>query len=170
MRIVDPLRISKLALPMIVLSDDTRSFFGWAIKNHTHGLYNHIMIMINPQKVVTQGLTYKEIPITKYMEGKHRLKFWQPDLSGEDKLRMIEAVEKDLKKPFWRKGYDFLGIFGQSIKVRWIQNPWKEYCSEVITKYLRMFFVISKRRSPAELNRICGDLEGVKYYGHWIKD
>ena len=170
MKIINPLEIKRISLPIIVFSDDVRGFFGWLIKNHTKGNYNHVMIMINPGKVVTQGASYKEIPITHYMKGKHRLKFFQPDLDGVKKLKMIEAAEKDLAKPFYRKWYDWPATFGQFIGVKWIQSPWQNFCSEVVAKYLRMFYSIFKRPSPMELNKLCEKIEGIKYYGHWMKD
>jgi len=126
--------------------------------------------MINPGKVVTQGGTYKEVPITDYMKGKHRLKFFKPDLSGEDKVKMIEAVEEDLKQPFYRKWYDWPAIFGFFIKVKWIQSPWQSFCSERVAKYLRMFFDIPLRPSPAALNQACEAIEKMIYYGHYLDD
>ena len=75
--IIDPLEIKKEDMPIFVFSDDLRGFLGWGIKNHTQGNYNHSMIMIEPGYVVTQGLTYKEIPIADYMKPSARLKFWR---------------------------------------------------------------------------------------------
>ena len=126
--------------------------------------------MINPDKVVTQGSTYKEIPIANYMQGKHRLKFFRPNLDNADKLKIIELVKKDLKEPFYRKWYDWTAIFGQLIGVKWIQSPWQYFCSERVAKYMRLFYEIPKRPTPAELNKFCEEIEGIKYYGHYLYD
>ena len=170
MKIIDPLKISKEALPLIVFSDDRRGLFSFGIRVHTKGNYSHCMVMIHPGRVVTQGATYKEIPILKYMAGRYRLKFWQPELDGIDKRKMITAVEKDLKQPFWKKWYDGLGVVGQLFRIRWLQSPWQCFCSERVAKYLRMFFIVPKRPSPAELNRLFEERSGMKYYGHYLDD
>ena len=130
MKIINPLQIKQKDLPLIVLSDNVRGLFAFAIKAHSKGSYNHTMSMIRPGFVATQGMTYKEVPIEKYMNSKYRLKFWQPQLTGEQEERYVELVNEGLDQNWFKKSYDILGVLGQLIKIKLIQNPWKNYCSE----------------------------------------
>ena len=169
MKIINPKKIPEDMLPIIILSDDLRGVFSWAIKSHTNGYYSHAMIMINKGKVVTQGGTYKEVPIENYMTERYRLKFWKPDLTLRDILTIQKEVNKDLKQNWWRKSYDYLGILGQLFKVRWLNNPYKSFCSERVAKYLRLVFdCIPKHPAPADLNKLFAKMGRMSVYGHWI--
>jgi len=71
----DVLTISKADLPLMVFSDNMRSFLSWGIKAHEHGCYNHFMWMIEPDKFISQDWILHEVPVEEYLKGKHRLKF-----------------------------------------------------------------------------------------------
>lgn len=172
MNIINPLNIKQNDLPLFVLSDDMRNFLGWAIKSHSKGNWNHIMIMVNPEKVVTQGWTYKEIPITHYMRDSIRLKFWQcKNIPIEKKIDIRDKVNKDLKENWWKKRYDFLGIIGQAFNIRWLNNPLTKYCSERVAIYLRMLGLpIPQHPSPAEINALFIKNSRMYLYGYWDKE
>lgn len=175
MNIIDPLNIKKEDLPLIVFSDDLKGFIGWAIKAHTDGVYNHVMIMMRPGYVVTQGWTYKEIPIEKYMSSRYRLKFWQiKDIEHRDILAIRNAVDDDLEASWWAKSYDWLGIVGQFLKLRGINNPKKSYCSERIANYLNLLSYLKDdiplHPSPSRLNKIFKTLDRMKVLGWWMAD
>ena len=174
--IIDPLKIDDVNLPLIVLSDELRGFFAWGIKAHSEGNYSHSMIMINEQKVVSQGGTYSEILINKYMNNKYRLKFWKiKNLSNTERLNVINTVKKDLEASWWKKSYDWLGIVGQFFKLRGLNNPYQFYCSERIARYLRLVTslkdIIILHPSPSNLNKIFKEYpDKFELYGYWWND
>lgn len=172
--IIDPLKITEKHLPLIVLSDDMRSFFSWGIKAHTRGLYSHAMMMLKPGKFVTQGWTYKEVNVEKYMKPRYRLKFWSYPFTEEEKSQIRFAVEEDLSRSWWHKSYDWIGIIGQLFRIRKLNNPFKSFCSERVAKYLRLILllknVVPLHPSPSQLNEICKAVSKFKVFGHWITD
>lgn len=130
-------------LPVFIFSDSCRSFFSWAIKAHTKGNYSHIMMMVNPNKVATQGLLFREIEIMKYLRDDTRLKVWYYENMPEEMAIKIKGiVEADLKKSWWNRRYDFLGILGQALgkHFRWLNNPFRKYCSERVGSCVKIMF------------------------------
>ena len=91
-----------------------------------------------------------------------------------EKELIEKAVYKDLNQSWYKRSYDFLGILGQATGFRWIQSPWKYYCSERIAKYLCLIRPlkekIPKRPSPADLNRLFKTLKGMEVFGYWFYD
>ncbi len=176
MNIINPLDFKVNDLPLIVLSDDQRGFIGWAIKSHSKGNYNHVMIMIHPKYLASQGFkTYQEIPLQDMMKTNIMMKFWRyKPLTHNQIVDINTAVIKDLKKNWFKRSYDFLGIIGQLTGLRWIQSPWKFYCSEIVAKYLRLIPELEKkippRPSPADLNRLFNEIEGFEEVGYYLED
>ena len=174
MNIVNPRFIPESALPLFVLSDDRRSFIGWGIKNHSRGSYNHSMVMHRPGYFASQDFGgYREVKVEKYMKPSIILKFWQyKDMPIEVKKYIIDKVYKDLKAPWYRKMYDFLGILGQLIPGRWtrkINIPWANYCSERVGGYLRSIpMKIPLHPSPTDLNRLFKKTSKMLVYGRWL--
>lgn len=132
---VDPRTFTEADLPIIVLSDDLRGFIGWAIKFHTSGNYNHAFIMHKPGMMVSQDFGgFRERSIDRYLVPTQMLKFWRiKDLNPNEKAIIQAAITQRLALPPWRRAYDFLGTFvGQFLRIKWIQSPWQEYCSEQV--------------------------------------
>jgi hypothetical protein len=177
---IDPLKIKESDLPLVVLSDDRRSFLGWAIKAHTQGNYNHIMEMHKEGFFASQNFSgFKEIPVEKYMKNNISLKFWQyKDLSPEKKKEWIDEVNKELKEPGWKKGYDWLGIVGQFLskihpKFRWLNIPWAEYCSERVNPRIRNIWNIflPYKANPSEANeKFKNRPNKMQVFGKWEAD
>ena len=171
MKLIDPSKIRKEALPILVLSDEVRGPISFLIKAHTKGNYGHTMWLIEPGVLASQGGLYRRVPLKKYLSGRHRLKFWQPDLTGEQKIELIETINKALKQPWWKRMYDYVGIFGQLFKLKSIQLPFQNYCSERDSAFIRKYIPeIPLRPSPSELNRACDYIEKMKYFGHYFMD
>lgn len=166
---IDPLLIDEKDTPLIVLVDDMRGFFSWVIKHHSHGNYSHVMLMIKPGYFATQSLLgFREVKVKAYMKNNIRLKFWQViGLIGEERQKIIERVNKDLRAPWWKRRYDFLGILGQFIGFRWINNPWTRYCSERVRDYFQDILNIPIHPSPSEINAICKTNTRMKEFGIW---
>lgn len=157
---IDPFNFPQEAYPMIALVDDVRSFVGWGIRAHTNGNYNHAIILHKFRMCVSQDLDgFKEKSINKYTVNGMILKFWTiKDLTPEEKKSILDAIDKRLALPWWRRTYDFLGTFvGQLINVKWLQNPFQEFCSEevnddYIVPVKRAAIMGIKEPSPSELN------------------
>jgi len=171
---INPLFITDKDLPLVVLVDDRRSFIGWGIK-HKSGNYCHIMEMHKPGFVASQNFNgFREIPIKKYMKPQMFLKFWKVEMTEEQRKDWISRINVDLTRKWFQKRYDFLGILGQALNIRWIQSPWAKYCSEQVGSRLRSVFNIpikdlNLRRTPSEIDFFMKSYEKVKFtpYGYW---
>lgn len=169
--IINPAIISKRTLPLLVLSDEVRGPISFLIKVHSKGNYGHTMWLIEPNVLASQGGLYKRVPLKKYLTGRHRLKFWKPDLTGVEKTELIKTINKALNQPWWKRMYDYVGIFGQLFRLKSIQLPFQNYCSERDSAYIRKYIPkIPLRPSPPELNRACEKIERMHYYGHYFLD
>lgn len=128
----DILEIPDWLLPMPVLSDNLRSVIGAGIKIHTKSGYNHFMWYLRTGVFASQDPGgFREIPISEYVNGCHRLKFWTCNAwTPADRATIKVAIEKELKQPWWRNRYDFLAYIGHLTGWRWIQSPWADICSD----------------------------------------
>jgi hypothetical protein len=131
----DALDIPQESCPMVVLSDNLKSWISRRIKAHTKGRYNHAMILWWPGVVVTQGLKFEAAHLADYLNGGYRVKFWyNPTLKNWQKHMGLQKICEDIRD---RRGYDALGIVGQWLasvlhwaSLRKINIPWRHYCSE----------------------------------------
>jgi hypothetical protein len=132
------------------------------------------MVMHRESYFASQGFNgHKEVPVKKYMKPSIMLKFWQcENLSETAKKEFLKMVEKDLKAPWWRNMYDFLGIFGQLIRIRKINIPWARYCSERVVPYIRKIFSIAtpEHPAPSDINEIFKRHLKMKILGYWFDD
>lgn len=173
---IDPRVFQKSDLPIIIFVEDRQGFFSWAIRWHSKDNYNHAEIMVNPGQVASQNPNgYKEIPIDKLLTKQTFMKFWQFDPVIKSEIDIIkETVNKDLKKPWHSKRYDFLGLIGQLTGLRWIQSPWGKFCSESVAANLRLIprlkEVIPPRPNPSELNQILKTMVDFKLLGYFWKE
>jgi len=143
--------------PMLILSDNLKSWVSKRIKQHTHGQYNHAMWAIRPGWVASQGLLYCEKSIDEFLTDHHRLKLigslgWTPF----QRNRIRNAVNVRLCGSVYRRSYDVLGILGQAVRLRWINVPWRNYCSESAIQILSQILdthELGKHPSPADIDR-----------------
>ena len=162
----DVLRISEKHLPLLVLSDNLWAWYGDVIKKHTKGEYNHAMWLYRPGILATQGATYHEADALDYMDG-FRFKLWHnPDWTGIERYNISKAIEAKLARRWWRRLYDPLGIVGQALRLPWLNNPWRDFCSESAAKMLREVEPkIARHPSPADLDRTCKASRRMECYG-----
>lgn len=155
--LIDPKKIKGSQCPVFVLSDDPKGFYAWAIKAWTRGNYNHSMVMIRGGYFASQGARYKEVPADLYKGC--NLKFWIiPGINFEQANEIIGMVKKRLRQPWWRRGYDYLGIVGQMTGIKWIHFPFRNFCSEGTATLIRVVFVDTPvRPDPDQLDNF---LEG----------
>ena len=170
---INPCDIDVKELPLIVFVDNMQALISWGIKHHTKGNYNHVMIMHSERFVASQDFMFKEKPILSYVQSKFRLKFWRfnSKFPIANKMYILKEVEKQLKQPWHKKRYDFLGILGQELNIPFINNPKTKFCSERVADTLRKFIPeLPKHPSPAELNNIFKTLPFMNVYGYWFCD
>ena len=170
--IFNPLEIKEEDMPVQVLAHQKGSWLGRLIQLRTFSEYSHSMIMVRPGYVVSQGfLVYKEIPLKVFMDKGYSMKFWaHTGLSVVERFQIISAIDCELKKAWWKKRYDFLGIFGQAIGLRWLNVPWAYYCSERDASFWRIILkAMPKRPSPEGIDSFFRGILSARVLGYWKK-
>jgi len=168
--------ITKKNLPLIVFSDDLSSWFGGAIKAHTKGNYNHVMIQHKIDKFATQNPGgYKEVPISMYKDNDHRLKYVYIDMPKADKKKILRDIDEDLKEGWFSRGYDYIGILGQFLgkfipPLKYINNPWKSFCSEKVTSYYKDYLDLPDKLSPSGLNKFLKESDKAIVYARYTPE
>lgn len=164
--------------PIIVLVDDLQGGLGWAIKSHTSGNYNHAMILYKPGILSSQNWLFQSIGVDQYMTSRYMLKFWRiKNLTEVEKNSILKSILDRLSLPWWKRTYDFVGTFvGQLINVKWLQNPFQEFCSEEVNDdYIKQVdrakVMDIKEPSPSELDRIFKNYPDLmECLGYWWED
>lgn len=171
---IDPYKISEEDLPLVVLADDRRGFLGWLIKAHSKGNYNHCMEMHFLGLFASQQIIgYKEIPIEKYIKPYIQLKFWKKkSITKEQKVNWFSCISSDLNESWWRRRYDFLGILGHLLRMRWLNNPYTKYCYERVAEHLRevLGMKLSRHSTPSNMNMVFNKDEDMEVYGYYFSD
>jgi len=160
------------AFPLLVLSDNLRSFISWGIKAHQHGNYNHMMWMHRPGFVISQGLTLKEEPIDHYLKGNHRLKFWSgKDWRDDEKRALCGKFTLMPQLPWYKRLYDPFQIIGKFFGIKWFQTPGLRICSDH-ADYLADLQVWETGRhlSPPEVNRRLKEIDGNYVFARYVPD
>lgn len=166
---INPYKITEQKLPLIVFSDLSSGFIQWAIKWRTNSSYNHVMFQLYPGEFASQGNVFSSIPLWRYVKKNSRLKFWKiKDLKNWERNKLYTMINKDLRLPWWKRLYDYVGILGQALGIKKINNPWKMYCSERVAKYLREILDdIPLHPSPEDLNELFKKHPRLEVYGRW---
>lgn len=179
MNIVDPKKIPVTDLPLLVLTDDIRSFFNWATTAHTKGNYGHIMTM-NEQWIYDSMMFsgFRRVPVSVYDKPSMIIKFWSVKCDQNQKEALLACVKEYAARPWIKRRYDPLGIIGQLLNIPMIQSPLGEYCSEVFGKFIKNYNHLKTsvapidpefplRKSPAALNRYMESRPDMyKIYGY----
>lgn len=177
---IDPNTIPTNGDILIVLVDDRNGFLGWFIKTHEAGNYNHEMGMRKLGMIASQNDVFKEISVSVYQKKNLFLKFWKLNLTDEQKAYINTRVDKVLARPWWQRGYDYLGLFGQAIKIGkwkpfgWLTIPGEYFCSEFWASTLTTMpnpwkMVVSS--SPSEFNVWANqNPDKCQVLGYWFED
>ena len=126
---LDYFRQMRLPYPKLVFCDSTFGLFGLLIRKKTKGMYSHFMIEVSPGMVASQGFLFRLQDIQDYQH--YHLKYvvgirWSP----EARIEILEEVKKFLKKPWYRRLYDIIGVLGKAIGLEKLNIPGLNYCSE----------------------------------------
>lgn len=141
MKYVDPTELPALNMFNVILVDNLQDFISWGIKADTSSNYNHSETQRTPNLVDCQemGSLFKTVPIKQYMIKENILKIWQINNLTADEWNLLNtAVQNDLKGPWYKRFYNYLGIVGQFTGLTWISFPGTCFCSQRVAKYLRM--------------------------------
>jgi hypothetical protein len=166
----DIMAIPQDKLPMAVLADSLRSFFGWGIKVHEQGAYNHFCWLVRPGWVASQEWLFSLLPVSDYFD-KARLKLWHcPGWTAAERKKIIDALDADLARPWYRRVYDVPAILGQLV---WheIQIPGLSICSDK-AGYIRLNDPSYGLRlpDPAQVNTWLSEHEKYRVYGRYVPD
>jgi hypothetical protein len=143
--------------------------------------------MINPGRFASQGNFFAEDPLSRYMTKNSRLKFWKiKNLKKEEKDLIEKRINERLtrKRPFWRflTDYDYLGILGQAIGIKRLNNPFRVYCSEQILEDVLkdviqlaiekdgLIIRLPQHPSPNDINEYFKYHPRMEVYGRWSAD
>ena len=172
MNLVYPSEIKEKELPLVVLCDDRRGWIGFLIKNHSSGIYSHIMEMVYPFTFASQDFVgFREVDVEYYTKKHMTLKFWLvKDMTVAESKLWTDNVQADLDAPWLNRRYDFLGFIGQLLKIRWLQNSHTKYCSERVADRLRTVFSLDvpKWMTPSEFNDYMGKNDRFECFGYWL--
>ena len=175
-RFVNPEIIPEADLPLIVLSDFSSGVIQSLIKIRTSGSFSHVMVMHRTGFFASQGNMFSEAKLERYMKEGNRLKFFRiKNLTKEERRALSRKMEADLAAPWWKRFYDYPGVIGQALGFRWINSPWRAYCSERVAGWLRTLQrfknSVTIHPSPQDLNETMKRDEGnFEFYGIWDED
>jgi len=163
----EALAIGDSACPMLVLTD-RRGFIPWAIESLTGkrretGHYNHAAALYRRGVIAEQGWRFQRTPLEKYLDGKHRVKFWwNPGWTDAERTAMNIELQTLLRI---RGKYDWPGVLGQMWaavfrmpELREMNCERRNYCSEAMVKVFRLadlFLFCDDHASPSDLDRAC---------------
>jgi hypothetical protein len=163
--------------PLVVFASHSTSLFSFLIRWRTNGMYNHAMLQVNAVRFASQGVVaYDLVPVRDYKKRGNRLKFIHLNINEDARKAVFESISEKLQKSKIKRRYDFLGIIGQAIGFKWLNNPWTHFCSEDIVHHIKKaipyikedeehtfqaILNLPKHGSPAEVNEYMKKLADV---------
>lgn len=171
----DIYNIPKEDTPLLVISDAVQSIVAARIKSLQNGHYNHLMWLINikgKNVFASQDTTFKLVELDKYVDNKHRLKFWyDKEWTNMEKVTILSSIQSYLELPWYKKMYDPLQIFGIRIGAKWLQMPGTRICSDFGDQLgLVDFNYQLSHPSPPEVNRWLKKHSYYEVYGRYTSD
>lgn len=147
----------------VIFSDHTSGPIEYFIKLRTKGMYNHVMMSISRGKFVSQGNTYSEVDMVRYMKKGNRLFFFSMNnLTQEQRDCIMRSIQRKLSLPWWRKMYDWVGIAGQALGIKFININGLNYCSEDVALHIKSV-ILYLEEEQKDLKDI---LIKMPYHGH----
>lgn len=140
-KLLHPQDIDIKDLPVIVFSDKTsRDFISTIIKlRHKNSTVNHVMWLYSPTKFASQNNTYSLVDTDKYMREGNRLFFFELVGFTPIQKRIVQkSIERKLALPWYKKAYDYVGILGQAVGIKWLNIGGLNYCSESVISDIKM--------------------------------
>lgn len=165
-KILDP-RLLDTDFPIVCLVSNNNNIVAWLIRVFSKGSYNHVCWLYEQGQLASQDGHYRSVPIEHYMTSGCKLKFYAfTKLTCIQRNLLLIRIKNKLAQ---KSRYDWLGIVGQATGLRFINNPWTNYCSESLGDDIRKVYDgLRKWPNPEDIDKFCGDPTKFTYLGHWI--
>lgn len=171
---MNPYRLTSEDLPLIVLSSHSSGFIQMWIRWRTKSYYSHIMTMIWPGELASQGNVFSSVPLDRYMTKNSRLKFWRiKDLTQDEEELIYKRIIDRLNLPWWKRLYNYPGIIGQATGLKFINSIFKfPYCSQQVKRDFLDGVIegVPDNPSPKDLNEFMKTHERFEVAGRWAAD
>lgn len=169
MKIQDPRTILQTDLPLFVFSDSATDLIAFLITWRTKGTWNHAMLAVYQGMFTSQGWTYQSFPMDGYMKKGFRLDFYKlVNMTPKAAAAALEYTTTRLKKPWWTKMYDWVGIFGQAIGLPKVHTPGLEYCSVDVTNCLKSIAFLLPTRDCKIILRIPDEVTPQELHDYMV--
>lgn len=169
MQINDPRHIPQSNLPLFVFSDNAIDLISFLITWRTKGIWNHAMSLTTAGKLDVQAWSYTEVPIQDYMKKGSRLDFYTlVNSSPSVSIAAQGYVSNRLKQPWYKKTYDWIGIFGQAIGFPKIHTPGLEYCSVDVTNLLKSISHLLPLKDQLVINAIPDEINPQALHDYFV--
>lgn len=167
---IDVRKIEKSDCPMIVFSTSRWNLFNYLTGWKTKGLWTHVMVLTQPDTLLTQDWAgLRSVPLANYLKKDMRLKFWKIKNLNQSQRDWINLnIYRAMRSPWWTRQYDFLGIFGQAVGWKALNNPWKKFCVERVQSILDG--VVDQgpaHADPEQYNDALKLNPRMEVYGYW---
>lgn len=128
--------ISWVDYPIFMYSDGG-SLFGWLIRKIDDSAGSHLWTLVGPGVIANQSVTFRLVPIESMRHYTTKL-IWNPEFTVEQRNMMFDSIYKRLDLPWYKRLYDFVGLFGEILEKIGIRlNLSKfDFCSESISRAL----------------------------------
>ena len=143
--------------PFMVFADNIRGFFSLGVKLKTKGSWGHFMWLVGSDRLATQGWTFHTTSLDTYAGCNLKI-ISTPGWTAEERKKLIDAIEVDVRKPWYLTLYDWPAILGQLLGLDWFQSKWHRICSECVN-YLSLvdgefaeWFKVEHTPTPADVN------------------
>jgi hypothetical protein len=103
---LDEIRAIPLEHYPIIMYCDGGSLFGWAIRRVDKSAASHMQILYAPDKIATQSLYFKTIPVEKLATYNTKL-IWNPHWTETERKTMMAMISYRLSLSGWKTRYDF---------------------------------------------------------------
>lgn len=172
MKFINPNLFKKEDMPIIVFSNNDTDLFPYLIRWRTKSSYNHVMWLYEPGTLASQGLLYNKVPLEKYLKAGNRLEFWKLRVGKPVKNMLINKLTYDLKAPFYERFYNFPGIVGQILGLRWISSTITKFCSDRVGEDMQFIDPSIPQNASPEMLRdyFISKPEMYEKIGYWWED
>lgn len=108
--------------------------FSRLIRRRTQGPWSHTMLHLGGLRVVSQELLYHQRLANEVSSPSYRV--WLYEAPAELWPLIRAHVDRRLSQGWHRRLYDWLGVVGHALGLRWLHLPGRYYCSEDVAVVL----------------------------------
>ena len=131
--------IKRIPLPHypIFLYSDSGSPFSWLIRKIDKSAGSHLWLLIGADCIANQSFTYHLTGVDSMRNYVTKL-IWNPFQNPKQKEAIIKAAVERCDLPWYRRLYDFIGLFGELLEIVGLKCNIKklDFCSEAVCRML----------------------------------